>query len=182
MYGYGIPIAAGRTLPRPPYLELLRRAYPGLHKDHPTQSLFSLAETDLINPVWDLFDVKYFVAGRDVDRRQIRDRFGDRIRIHSFRDGTVLERVGYGPGYVVSGSAAVSESIETTKRLLDQGFDPKSAIILDPGVYEATTGAEAASSPKVERFVVGRDRVAAVIRTDIPTFFMPSFFLDHSWK
>lgn len=184
MYGYGLSYAAGRSLPRPEYLELLRMAWPFLHFDHPTQALFSLEQTDLLNPVWYLANVNYFVGGKDIKVDLVNEKYGDKVIIHSLKDGTVLERVDHSSPYLTAYTSVSSESVERTKSLILGGFDVRQGIILTDTRLSDTAALNGCveESPKVTEHQIDVDKISATITNLCPAYFVPSMFYDKGWS
>jgi hypothetical protein len=90
--GYGVEMAAGRMSVKAPYLLLLRQADNNAYQSHPTQYLFS-TDTDLQKPVWDLANVRFFVASRSVDPQLISSRYAPgSVKVHVLSDGIIFER------------------------------------------------------------------------------------------
>jgi hypothetical protein len=113
LFGERIPVAAGRSYPRQTYLELLRSAYPGIYKDHPTQSLFPVKETDLRSNIWDLLNVNFFLANKSVDIEYLKETFQDSITINQFIDGTVIERKNRGKQVAISSRILLKPSMKS---------------------------------------------------------------------
>lgn len=183
LFGYSIPVAAGRSLPRQPYLELLRLVHPEFHKDHPTQSFFPSETTDLGNQIWKLIDINYFVAGKNIDPKFIQNKYDDRILVHPFKDGSVLERRDKSKGYVATYKIVQSENFQDAKKLLESGFN------IDHGIIAYKEDLPEVASPpcnshdlKVSNFKVKNDRVIAKLRNQCPAYFMPSMFYDKGWS
>lgn len=184
LYGYGYPIAAGRSLPRQEYLELLRLAAPGVYRDHPTQSFFQLSDTDLASPIWDLANVNFFLGGVDTDSKYLHEKYGDKIKVHRFIDGVVIERTSPSLPYVAAPHAVTSNSIETTRALIQSGLDVRRSIIItDPRFPSAPRPSCAPDSVRVREFRgFDRDTFRAVIENDCPAYFMVSTFYDRGWQ
>lgn len=182
LYGYGLSVAAGRSLPRAPYLELLRLAYPELHRDHPTQSLFSLAQTDLLSPVWNLANVNYFVGSKEINVESLRQKYGNEVRAHQLSDGTVLERRAHARPFVASYSVTYSDGIGRTKELIVSGFDTKKSIIVtDERLREILPTPCDHERPSVRRFRFDLNSVSFELRNRCPAYVLLSMFHDRGW-
>jgi hypothetical protein len=183
LFGQGIPIAAGRSLPRQPYLEMLRLASPALHKDHPTQSLLSLDGTDLDSPVWSLANVNFFIAGSQIDKQSLQRKYGDRLIVHSFSDGTVLERASPSTGYLAKNRLVRASNVEEIKKLVAEGLDLRDTIVVDSASFQDRVADDVlgCEEPTVRDFRLGTNSISALVTNTCPTYFMPSVFLERGW-
>ncbi|MCA9385627.1 hypothetical protein KC717_03190 [Candidatus Dojkabacteria bacterium] len=90
---YGIPTAAGRLSIPNAYKELLQNAWPGAYANHPTQSIIkTVDEIDMSHKVWDLIDVRYFVAPKEQTLDFLSEYDEDTFTIQRLSDSTIIER------------------------------------------------------------------------------------------
>ena len=128
---YGVETAAGRMAVKAAYLHLLRLADSHAYKNHPTQYLFK-TNTDLLSPVWDLANVSYFVASRNLNLNLILKKYPEGSIIpHIFSDGIILEKNPNSMHAYVMHAADVFETPEAMVNGIKKGHDVRKTIALE---------------------------------------------------
>lgn len=183
LYGYHVPIAAGRSYPRSEYLELLRLAHPDFHKDHPTQSFFPLSTTNLSHPVWKLANVNFFLAGKGSILSANSAVNHDEFQTHQFIDGTIFERRKHSEPYIVTTNAIHSQSVDETKSLLRSGHRIDQTIIISDPTFKPPSTLCSDPSAEVSSFrLVNNYTIELLLANNCPVYLQLSMFYDPGWS
>ncbi len=130
-FNYGIEMAAGRMSVSPPYRALLQLADPLAYSSHPTQYLFKLT-TDLTAQVWDLANVRFFVAPREVDTGAVLRQYpSEAIKVHRLSDSTIFERSPAPRHAYGFAEATVFRDIQEMQDNVKTGWDARKRIALE---------------------------------------------------
>ena len=136
----GLETAAGRGSVGAPYRSMLLAVNSNAYTGHPTQHLFFMQDTTLVHPVWDLLDVRFFVASKDLDEDLLLEQYPEGLRVHRLSDGSVLERVP-APNHVNLFETAVHIPLGTDlTELYREGWDfARVALVEDPALARSVT-------------------------------------------
>jgi Bacterial membrane protein YfhO len=183
---YGFPVAVGRgSVPRP-LMHLLFEVFPEAYR-HPTQTLFPLAETNLGHKLWDLLDVRFFVASRNIDLAKI-ERYGDSLKVHRLNDSTILER-SKSPqhAFFATDGVVIDKLDEIALFFRDSNWDIRRQIALEkdsdllPGDSRQLENTASAINV-VPKVVQGTNSVTVDITTDRPGYLILSQYYYPGWN
>lgn len=88
---YGIPSASGRGSVPDSYKALLQTIDENYYDDHGTQTFFDDPIIEFDSPLWDIIDVRYFIASKWFDNDLISD-YKQNVIIHKLDDATLIEK------------------------------------------------------------------------------------------
>ncbi len=130
MAAYGLPVAAGRASVPKGYQLLLQTAWEKIYVEHPTQTFFDEYKTDLGSQVWDLVDVRYFLASRNLKQEEFA-KYGDKLKFHRLKDGTIIERIPTPRHAILARDGVVFEDEESMAKAFTNNWDIHTQIAVD---------------------------------------------------
>jgi hypothetical protein len=137
---YGLETAVGRMAVSAGLAVLLRQADPDAYKNHPTQYLFSEA-TILDHTIWDLLNVRYFIARKSFLESEARRFYhDDRLKFHRLSDGTVIERASNSQPALFRNQLVVAKDEQDMSALLSGNFDWSQSVVIEPKHVERLRG------------------------------------------
>jgi hypothetical protein len=180
---YGIEMAAGRMSVNPVYRDYLRLADPNAYMTAPTQYLFSTS-TDLAHPIWDLVDVRYFLAPKAIDAREVIKTFPPgTIKAHRFADGTIFERIPHPRHAYAFIEAEVFSSPEKARDAITQGFPIRKKIALESEADRITNPTPGTPfTTLISHIRKTRNRISLDINSSHDAYVLISELYDPNWK
>lgn len=180
---YGIEMAAGRMSVNPVYRDYLRLADPNAYTAAPTQYLFNTS-TNLTHPIWDLVDVRYFIAPKSIDSRSIvKDYPAGTLKAHRFTDGTVFERIPHSRHAYAFNEAEVFSSPEKAREAIMNGFPIRKKIALESNadrLPEPTS--ETPFTAIISNIQKNRNQISLDIDSSHDAYILISELYDPHWK
>lgn len=184
---YGFPLAAGRMPVPETYERLLQNAYPKAYVDHPTQVIFDANETNLIDLVWKLADVKYFVASKNIDKKLLDEKYGDNISIIELPDSTLIENISR-PGHAwLANDGVIASTPEQMSEITKGDWDINKGVVLFSDDYLLTNDESEYHSGdrakgQILKYIQGANKISIDLKNEEPVYLIVSSSYFPGWK
>ncbi len=169
---YGVETAAGRSPVSEGYRILLQQADPTAYVNHGTAHYF-IRGTKLDAPIWDLADVKFFVAPKSFDWRAAIEKYGEKIMIHELSDGVIIERTPTPQHFRIYTQTLQLPNEHAMKTAVEDGLDTREVLIVESELPSLESG-RALATLQVKQLVKTTNRITAEIETSENAFVVAS--------
>jgi hypothetical protein len=182
-FNYGIEMAAGRMSVSPPYRALLQLADPLAYSSHPTQYLFKLS-TDLTAQIWDLADVRFFVAPREVDAEAVvKQHAKGSIKVHRLRDGTIFERSPTPRHAYGFSEATIFRDFQEMQDKVKAGWDARKQIALESDAdLLPSQSTNTPFSVEIKNLRKSTNHISLDVTANQDAYILLSELYDPNWK
>jgi hypothetical protein len=182
-FNYGIEMAAGRMSVSSPYRGLLQLADPLAYSSHPTQYLFQL-NTDLNAQIWDLANVRFFLAPLEVNAQAILKQHAEgSIKVHRLSDGTIFERVPAPRHAYGFSEAAVFRDPQEMLNNVKTGWNARKKIALESDADRFPSQSSTAQfSVQIDNLRKSTNHISLDVTANQDAYILLSELYDPNWR
>lgn len=178
---YSIEMAAGRMSVSPPYRMLLQLADSNAYAEHPTQYLFSLG-TDLNAVVWDLADVRYVLAPKNIDEKEVLSRHKKgTLKVYKLSDATIFERIPKTRHIYAFPEAQFFQDLTSLGSQVSTDWNPRKQIAVEAGDNLPQFVPSIEFEVQIDNFIKNKNFFSFDIDSNSNTYVLVSELYDPNW-